>query len=251
MRIWVWSARFCLIDEKLDSNQLVIGLQLLNNAIIRPCDVFNGCPLQSRCVWVALTSLSRLRRGRPEHLAPWSRCSDALFTVNSGTRAPMRRKGFYKSLLWLLSGSKQTPRREGVFTLFRHKPVPIGRTLSFSIATGWNTGNPTSEWSNSPMTFVLTCEVTDIQGGDWLCVRGRHVSCEVIIQEVSLVDSRWEASLPAPGQKHSEAGSCSARVYTTMLPRKSIHHRQRSHICGLSAVCVWVLCVSACACAGV
>ena len=50
MCVLICGGRFWVIDEALPSNQLVIGALLLNNAFIRPCDVYNGGPLQSKYV---------------------------------------------------------------------------------------------------------------------------------------------------------------------------------------------------------
>lgn len=71
MCILIWRGRFCVIDEALDSNQLVIGAQLLNNAFIRPCDVFNGSPLQCKYVGSALMSLLWASPGKMARLTLW------------------------------------------------------------------------------------------------------------------------------------------------------------------------------------
>lgn len=78
MRILIWRGRFCVIDEALDSNQLVIGAQLLNNAFIRPCDVFNGSPLQCKYVWSALMSLLWASPGKMAQLTLWHYCTIGL-----------------------------------------------------------------------------------------------------------------------------------------------------------------------------
>lgn len=78
MCILIWRGRFCVIDEVLDSNQLVIGAQLLNNAFIRPSDVFNGSPLQCKYIWSALMSLLWASPGKMPHLTLWHCCTICL-----------------------------------------------------------------------------------------------------------------------------------------------------------------------------
>lgn len=78
MCILIWRGCFCVIDEVLDSNQLVIGAQLLNNVFIRPCDVFNGSPLQSKYVSSALMSLLWASPGKMAHLILWHYCAICL-----------------------------------------------------------------------------------------------------------------------------------------------------------------------------
>lgn len=78
MCILIWRGRFCVIDEALDSNQLVIGAQLLNNAFIRPCDVFNGSPLQCKYIWSVLMSLLWASPGKMAHLTLWHSCTICL-----------------------------------------------------------------------------------------------------------------------------------------------------------------------------
>lgn len=78
MCILIWRGRFCVIDEALDSNQLVIGAQLLNNAFIRPCDVFNGSLLQCKYIWSALMSLLWASPAKMAHLTLWHYCTIGL-----------------------------------------------------------------------------------------------------------------------------------------------------------------------------
>lgn len=78
MCILIWRGRFCVIDELLHSNQLVIGAQLLNNAFIRPCDVFNGSPVQCKYVWSVLMSLLWASLGKMAHLTLWHYCTIGL-----------------------------------------------------------------------------------------------------------------------------------------------------------------------------
>lgn len=110
MCILIWRGRFCVIDEALDSNQLVIGAQLLNNAFIRPCDVFNGSPLQCKYVWSALMGKPRENGSSHCDIA----AQYALFTLNWLVRKPMHRSS-YKLLSWLLCSSPCDPWKELVF----------------------------------------------------------------------------------------------------------------------------------------
>ena len=107
MCILIWRGCFCVIDEALDSNQLVIGAQLLNNAFIRPCDVFNGSPLQCKYVWSALMSLSRAGQGKMPHLTRDIAAQYVLFTLKVQVRKPIHRSS-YKLLSWLLRSSPCT-----------------------------------------------------------------------------------------------------------------------------------------------
>lgn len=86
MCILIWRGRFCVIDEALDSNQLVIGAQLLNNAFIRPCDVFNGSPLQCKYVWSALMSLLWASPGKMARLTLWHWCTICLVYTQSASQ---------------------------------------------------------------------------------------------------------------------------------------------------------------------
>lgn len=86
MCILIWRGCFCVIDEALDSNQLVIGAQLLNNAFIRPCDVFNGSPSQCKYVWSALMSLLWAGRGKMAHLTLWHCCTICLVYTQSASQ---------------------------------------------------------------------------------------------------------------------------------------------------------------------
>lgn len=57
MPVWVWSCWLVFYWwGLLSSNQLVIGAPLLNNALISPCDVFNGRPLATQ---ICLTELNK------------------------------------------------------------------------------------------------------------------------------------------------------------------------------------------------
>lgn len=88
MCILIWSGRFWVFDESLDSNQLVIGARLLNNAFIRPCDVFNGSPSPCKYVWGSLMSVLWASPVRMAHFTLLRRRAD-LFTLNGASRKPM------------------------------------------------------------------------------------------------------------------------------------------------------------------
>lgn len=106
MCILIWRGRFWVIDEALYSNQLVIGAQLLNNAFIRPCDVFNGSPLQCKYVWSALMSLL-WDQPRENGI---SLCDIApqynLFTLNWQVRRAIHRSSYKLMLLWLFCSAQ-------------------------------------------------------------------------------------------------------------------------------------------------
>lgn len=104
MCILIWRGCFCVIDEAFDSNQLVIGAQLLNNAFIRPCGVFHGSPLLCKYAWSALMSLLWTSQGK------WliSLC-DILHNMPClhwivASENQLRRR-FYKLSSWLLCPS--------------------------------------------------------------------------------------------------------------------------------------------------